>query len=275
MPIISDAELASLRAAAANALAAVDVLIPIAAGKKAELVPLVATSSQDRAGSLANAIRAEAVVGTAPPITAVQKSTEMRSGTGATGSCSFAKAVTAGNYLIVVVGCYKGGITSVVGAVNGAFTKVLEALSEDTNQMSVWVRANALAAAAGQEVITITPAVPSTGYASGGAMEFSGIAGVDKTNVTLASLTATLTAPTTKAKSLILTGSINDPGAQDNFGLPAGFTLFERDNNGDTSTAHQTAYKIVSAIETSTATSTAALVAANYDSFIMSFSAAA
>lgn len=207
-------------------------------------------------------------------ISVSQIGSPLRGGTVATASSTMPNAVGVGNTLIVVVGSYDSLITSVVGSVNGAFTLLYTCVSNTDNRLTVWSRTNTIAAAAGTETITATAATPATAYLSGGAMEVVGLGAVDKTNTTLASLSVVNSGPNTVAKSLVLTGVVNNVGGTDNFTLPAGYTLMDLENNGDTSTAHQTSYKITSAIETSSASVTAVQAAATYDSFIMSFSAA-
>lgn len=206
-----------------------------------------------------------------------QTGSSMQSGTAATGTITMPQAVTAGNTLMVVLGNYQGLITSVVGAVNGAFTKVLDVINGGDNRMSVWTRTNTLPATAGQEIITVTPETPATAYASGTCAEFSGLGGPDKTSYTIGSFASTNLQDNAVAKSLVLTGTINNVGGTEVWATPTGYTLLDRDANGNTSTAHQFAYKVVSAVEKSSASGAGAGPAiqaeATYDTFVLSFSA--
>lgn len=208
-------------------------------------------------------------------ISVKQTGSAMRAGTAATGTITMSQAVTAGNSLLVVIGNYQGLITSVAGAVNGAFTKVLDVINGGDNRMSVWLRSNVLPAAAGQEVITVTPETPSVSYASGSCIEVVGLGSPDKTSYTTGSLSSANLQDNATAKSLVLTGTIANVGSTENFTLPDGYSLIDRDNDVNSSTSHQFAYKVVTAIEKSVSTGTTGVQAAGvYDTFVLSFSAA-
>lgn len=208
-------------------------------------------------------------------ISVKQTGSAMRAGTAATGTITMNQAVSAGSSLLVAIGNYQGLILSVVGAVNGAFVKVLDVINGGDNRMSVWLRSNALPATAGQEIITVTPETPSVSYASGSCIEVAGIGNPDKTSYTTGSLSSANLQDNATAKSFVLTGTIVNVGNTENYTLPTGFLLLDRDNNVSSSTAHQFAYKIVAAIEKSASTgATGVLAPSVYDTFVLSFMAA-
>lgn len=210
-----------------------------------------------------------------------QTSPQMKSGTAATGTITMG-AVTAGSYLMVLLGSYISTIDTVVGSVNGAYTKVLDVINGGDNRMSVWVRPNAIAAPATStpttEIITVTPGTPGNAYATGVGVEWAGIGVPDKTSYTVSSFSSTNLQDNATPNALVITGTVNNVGGQEVWATPVGYTLLDRDPDGDNSTAHQFAYKVVSAVEKSSAAGAGAGPAIHaentYDTFVLSFTAA-
>lgn len=197
-----------------------------------------------------------------------QVSNALRSGTESSIASTFPSSVTAGSMLIAVVSTYYGGVSSVTGSRNGAYTKVHSMVDDNYNQTDIWIKANA---AAGTETVTISPGDPNNGYISGRMIEVSGITAVDRTGVAYNSYSVSASAANTTANSFVLTAVVHDTGGNANWGLPSGYTLLDRENDSDSYTGSQSAYKIVSATETSSATVTSNSPASNVDSLIISF----
>lgn len=148
----------------------------------------------------------------------------------------------------------------------------------DYNEVGVWYLENATG---GNYVLSINSnGGAGNAYISATAQEWSGMvtSGVlDRTGIGANALTATASAANTGADRLVITAVVADLGSSNNnFGTPSGYTLLDRENDSNSFTGYQAAYKTVSALETSTATHTATGgTASQYDTVIATFKIAA
>lgn len=219
----------------------------------------------------ASAVAASAVVvPPAPGITVRQISSDIRTGDDPTGSAVLGP-VAAGSWLLLDISAYDSQISSVVGSVNGAFTRIHTTVSGNDNRLEVWAKRGTVEAPDG-EIITVTPANPGNGYMAGAAIEVVGIDRLDLVTQVIGAPTATQTRANSKANSLVMTAIVRNSGGMDNFQTPEGFTLIDRSNDADSYTGHQSAYRITTALETSSATVTGITDRpVVYDSYILTF----
>ena len=203
----------------------------------------------------------------------VQTSTLLRTeNSGATSTLSYTSNLTAGSLSVLCVGNYPSGITSVSGSANGAYTQAVTYGDGGNNYVEIWYKANV---SAGAETLTITPTSTSGNYVTAVAQEWSGMATsspLDRTG-TSGTLTVSTSAATTQANEVVFTVAVADAGSSNvNWGTPSGYTLIARENDSNTYTGLQAAYKIVAATGTQSATHTNSSVSA--DTIIATFKVA-
>lgn len=202
----------------------------------------------------------------------VQSSSALRT-QGANGTISL-PSVAAGNSIFVICSDFGGAFSAVSGSVNGSFTKAVGLIDNGNNSVEVWYKLNT---SAGSETISFTPGgVIGDTYISARAIEWSGVAtasALDRTGTGANSLTATASAANTQADDLVIHASVCDTGNSAlGWGTPSGYTLLDRESDSNNFTGYQSAYKVVSATETSTGTATSsALAGSDFDSVIATF----
>lgn len=169
-----------------------------------------------------------------------------------------------GDCAYVLCGNYPSGFDSVVGSVNGAYTKDVSKFDNDNNAAEIWRHENA---AASTETITLTPTVTSGNYVVAVACRFSKIvktsSPLDQTGTVDDSRTVAASAENTQPDVLSLIMAVADESSSDyGFGVPDGYTLLALENASDTYTGFMAAYKVTTQFETSggTLTSTNAYI---------------
>lgn len=160
-----------------------------------------------------------------------------------------------GDLAAFIGGNYPSGFDSVIGSVNGAYTKAVGYIDEDNNSAEIWYFPNA---SASTETLTITPTVPTDIYISGRACRFSGIATsspLDQTGTSNGSTSVTASGANTQASELVLMLGVADVGSSSfGFTTPSGYTQLGVEQDSNSYTGFIAAYKVVSATETSSAT---------------------
>lgn len=195
------------------------------------------------------------------------------SGGGAT--LAFPADVTAGNALILVVANYPSGISSVTDTGGNVWQQAVAAGDYSNNFVEVWF---AESAAGGPTTLTITPASANSNYITARAMEWTGLvatglldAGASAT--ALDSLSVTSGSPA-QAGELVVTAAVADFGdANLGFGVPADFTLLDRENDSNTYTGLQAAYRVDFTGGPVTATHTASFSGSWFDTVLAAFRA--
>jgi len=207
----------------------------------------------------------------------VQTSSILRTtGSGSSSTQSFSSNLTAGNTAFFIGANYPSGFSTVSGSSSGSYTKAIGWGDGGDNFVEIWYKENVTG---GAETVTITPTSTSGNYITGFLMEASGLntsSLLDRTGSAATSGTShavTASAANTQSDVLVITAIVADAGnSNDNWGTPSGYTLIGRENDSNTYTGYQSAYKIVTANETSSATATSTSIAA--DSVIATFKTA-
>lgn len=189
-----------------------------------------------------------AVVGT--PV--VFKSTN----SGATYTVSLG-AIAAGRNVFVSLGNYPSQISSISLSSSGALTPMVQFIDDGINSAEIWYKLNV---AGGTETLTITPGSASNNYISGTVIitDDASMAPGRKGTSNLA-IMVTAEGPNAQPNALVLNFAVADDGTTNaNFTTPSGYTLAGRENDSSSNyTGFQSAYKYVSAVETSSASMTA------------------
>lgn len=207
----------------------------------------------------------------------VQTSSILRTtGSGSSSTQSFSSNLTAGNTAFFIGGNYPSGFSTVSGSSSGSYTKAIGFGDSGDNFIEIWYKENI---AGGAETVTITPTSTSGNYITSFLVEASGLntsSLLDRTGsatTTGTSHTVTASAANMQSDVLVFTAIIADEGNSSiSWGTPSGYTLTGRENDSNTYTGIQVAYKIVTANETSSATATS--VSFNADSVIATFKTA-
>jgi hypothetical protein len=207
----------------------------------------------------------------------VQTSSILRTtGSGSSSTQSFSSNLTAGNTAFFIGGNYPSGFSTVSGSSSGSYTKAIGFGDGGDNFIEIWYKEDI---AGGAETVTITPTSTSGNYITSFLVEASGLntsSLLDRTGsaaTTGTSHTVTASAANTQSDVLVFTAIIADVGSSSiSWGTPSGYTLTGRENDSNTYTGIQVAYKIVTANETSSATATS--VSLNADSVIATFKTA-
>lgn len=207
----------------------------------------------------------------------VQTSSILRTtGSGSSSTHSFSSNLTSGNAAFFIGGNYPSGFASVSGSTSGSYTKAIGWGDSGDNFIEIWYNEDV---PSGSETVTITPTSTSGNYITGFLVEASGLntsSLVDRTGsstTTGTSHAVTASAANTQTDVLVFTAAIADEGNSSiSWGTPSGYTLTGRENDSNTYTGMQAAYKIVTANETSSATATSTSI--NADSVIATFKTA-
>lgn len=168
-------------------------------------------------------------------------------------------AGNAGDTAYVLCGNYPSGYASVVGSVNGAYTKDIGQFDSSNNSAEIWRCTNVAAAG---ETITLTPTISSGNYVSAVACRFSDILRVsplDKTGTANDTKTVNASGANVQAHTLSLIFAVADTGLSNmGFAVPVGYNLLALENASDTYTGFLACYKYHTAIQTSGGVLTAA-----------------
>lgn len=203
----------------------------------------------------------------------VQASPQLRTQeSGASSILALTSNVTAGSALLLVIGNYPSGISSVTDNQGNTWQRAVQVGDAGINFGEIWY---ALNCAAGSTTLTITPTSTSGNYLTGWAVEWSGMqttAALDRTGTGENALSASTSAATQQAEELALTVSIADFGASAlGWGTPAGYTLIGREGDSNNYTGIQAAYRVLSASGVETATHTAGFAGSSFDTAIATF----
>jgi hypothetical protein len=186
----------------------------------------------------------------------LQTSTLLRTeGSGATSNHSYTSNLAAGSLSLVFVGNFPSGMASVVGT-SGAYTKAVGYSDGGDNWCEIWYRANV---GGGAETVTFTPTSTSGNYLTCVMQEWGGMvtaSALDQIG-SAGALTVSTAGATTQASEVAFTISVADQGtANVGWGTPSLYTLIARENDSNTYTGMQAAYRLLIATGTQTATHT-------------------
>ena len=135
------------------------------------------------------------------PIALVQSSSTLRTdGGGSAGPVTFPSALTAGNFVVLVVSNYAGGYATATGGRIGALTAAAQEVRGSNNYLQILYKENVTADAE-------TIAVSSASYCVARASEFSGVAisgAKDTLGTTTIGGTVTATTANPTAESLVI-----------------------------------------------------------------------